>query len=232
MFATRIGIDENSTGADFEWWIRDADAVIGLLVQAKRLTLRGAGVYLDIDRATDDGRPQPERLIATARARRMTPLYVMYNGGRPGFERGPCGGGLPLKARGTTVTAATLIEALAKSSSSAALVDVQAKAIPWQCLADCPMGRRTGPLPMRILSTLTSYGIADADGRPVTSTDELDDRMRSLFGALAQLGVVDDPQGSERVRRELTAIASQRAAAPSVVVMDATGTEVDESPTR
>jgi hypothetical protein len=87
VFATRTAIDENATGADFEWWIRDPNLVVGLLVQAKRLTLSGSGVYQDIDRRTDDGRPQPERLIETARARRMTPIYVMYNGGRPSFPR-------------------------------------------------------------------------------------------------------------------------------------------------
>jgi hypothetical protein len=49
--------------------------------------------------------------------------------------------------------------------------------------------------------------------------------VASLFDGLAQLATLDAPSGGDDLRDELTRVASDRAVAPSVVIMDATGLE-------
>jgi hypothetical protein len=221
VFASRANVNENHTGADFEWWIRDGQSVIGLLVQAKRLVMADHGQYHGLDRATDDGTPQPERLIQTAASRGMTPIYVMYNGGRPQFPEGPCRGRLPLRCRGTTVTSAGAIHALACAGSTASLADVQKYAIPWQCLVACRLpGLPEESLPARMAATLTAYDIHDAAGDAVTNLSEADERIQGLFMRLDDLP--RDPRERTAPLAAMNELAAMDAAARVVIVHDAT----------
>lgn len=226
VYASRSSIDEHTTGADFEWWIRDGSSVAGLLVQAKRLRMEGMGSYEGIDRQTDSGRSQPEQLIATARSRGMTPIYVMYNGGRPSFPPGPCAGDREMRSRGTTVTSARHVHRLALSSSVATLAEVQESAIPWECLLSCPAGKQAGPrAPSRILNTLRTYDM-QSETEVTTEFAELSDRVRALFEGLEALArAIESPDGGEDFHAGMRAIADEDAAARVVVVTDASGAD-------
>jgi hypothetical protein len=219
VFATRNNINEHKTGADFEWWIRDSRCFVGILAQAKRLNIAGAK-YEGIDRKTQSGQPQPERLIETARQRAMLPLYVLYNGGVPQFPPGPCGGGKPLPARGTTVTSAHHMAALAMQASTASLPDVQARAIPWECLVGCPLARRSS-LAAGIADVLVGYGLIDQAeyARSQVDLDSIDARVRRLFSLLDQQASADGPQRD--TLNEMISIAAENAPAAATIILDA-----------
>lgn len=222
VFASRSRIREHSTGADFEWWIRDQNDFIGLLVQAKRLTMAAHGYYEDVDRKTANGSPQPDQLIATAAREQMVPLYVLYNGPIVGFPAGRCRGSLPLQARGCTVASAVRMSRLAAANSRAALADVQDEAIPWECMLTCPLALGNS-LPKRIRAVLEGYGMLSAS--ETLGFDQLPSRAKTLFALLAEgAGMSDTEDGADEELPEEVLAAAESGVARTIVALDATDT--------
>jgi len=149
---------EAHVGADWEWWIEGSHGWFAMLVQAKKL--RGNEYDIGYRPSATSANPSPARqidkLIDSASALGVIPVYALYNR-RPAtseslYDRS-CWQDHIMPPAFSSITAIDAREArgmLDKSGAPRRAISLQSmskKAIPWSCLASCPLSCRSGAGP-------------------------------------------------------------------------------------
>lgn len=126
-------INEDNTGADFEWWIGSRNQWVGLLVQAKKYE---NGRYGNLRQANANGR-QIDLLIAEARRRSMIPMYIFFEERIDNQRQAACGRDFQSEYWGASVAGAIAILRLVNAMQRIPRNRMRSLLKPATCLVAC-----------------------------------------------------------------------------------------------
>lgn len=138
---------EKFNGADWEWWLTDGKLWLGLLIQAKRISI-DSGKYTGINHKVGAAKiPQVDLLIQWAQPKGLDPLYVFYNYSQAAITKFQwnCG----WRNTDTTLFGCTVAHAGAVKArlvqGGAGLPKMSVISYPLRCLTCCPVVSPTLP---------------------------------------------------------------------------------------
>src|SRR4051794_14290610 len=143
---------EQFTGADWEWWLTDGKRWLGLLIQAKRLTV-DSGKYQGIKHVVGKEEVrQVDLLLEWANDKGLDPLYAFYNYSQAPIRKYQWNCGrhdLTLPIFGCTVAHAAAVKRQL-IQGGAGLPKMSQISYPMRCLVCCPaLADADGLLPSR-----------------------------------------------------------------------------------
>lgn len=202
--------EEGKTGADWEWWLTDGNAWLGLLIQAKILHPK-SNLYSKIKHKVR-GRRQIDILIEQARRKGIPALYFFYNHTRLSFPplTWKCGStSAEIQQLGCTVADAFAVERLVQPGG-VGITTLDPVTMPLRCLVCC-RGRvqaSDDSLPNRAESIVKELQRLGHSGDDSTSPPTLRHDPPSYVRQL--LAASDDQRGAtiERLRADVGPIGS------------------------
>ncbi|MFG0242401.1 MAG: DUF6615 family protein [Phycisphaerales bacterium JB054] len=167
-------------GADWEWWFTDGQDTWGMRVQAKKLRVSTRDYHGLDHQSTTSPAPQNDLLITAAQRDALFPLYCFYNwvdlchvptDWRCITSR------FNMQLLGCTIASAHRVRTI-KNNGKLQFSAIIPFAMPWHCLACCPMGWQAGPDGIRQWA-IEFLGATDPP--PTRLLDEVPDYVRNLY---------------------------------------------------